>query len=125
MDGVLEGHALGGGTMLEQSLVNDASQREQSIHPRFRLIRRPGSKTKLSISRVVLEGAAYCPEKQDAGERECVIQALPSVQMQKSGFEPFFGWAPGCLLIQMHQSLLGKWKCFLGGHAVFGLLGCA
>lgn len=77
--------------MLEQSLVNDAPQRKQSIHPRFRIIRRPGNKSKLSISWVVLEGAAYCPEKQDAGGRECVIQALASVQMQKYGFELSFG----------------------------------
>lgn len=90
-DCVPEASALGGSTMLEQSLVNDASQGKQSIRPRFGLIRRPGNKSKLSISRVVLEGAAYCPENQDAGEAECVIQALPSVQMQKCGFEPFFG----------------------------------
>lgn len=91
MDGVLEAYALGGSRMLQESLINDASQRKQSVHPSFRLIRRPGNKSKLSVSRVVLEGCAYCPEKQDAGERECVIQALASVQMQKYGFEPFFG----------------------------------
>lgn len=68
-------------------LVNDASQRKQSIHPRFRLIRRPGNK---SISRVVLEGCAYCL-KNRMQERDNVIQALASVQMQKYGFEPFFG----------------------------------
>lgn len=91
MDGVLGAYALGGSTMFQQSLVNDASQRKQSIHPRFRLIRRPENKSKISISRMVPEGCVYCPEKQDAGERECVIQAVASVQMQKYGFELFFG----------------------------------
>lgn len=63
-------------------------QRKQFIQPRFRLIRRPGNKSKLCISRalVVLKG---CPEKQDAGES--VTQPLACVQMQKYGFEPFFG----------------------------------
>lgn len=35
MDGVLGVYALGGCTVLQQSLVNDASQRKQSIHPRL------------------------------------------------------------------------------------------
>lgn len=72
-------------------LMMPQRQRKQSIHPRFRLIRRPGKKSKLSVVRMVLEGCIYCPDKQDAGERECDIQALPCVQMQKYGFEPFFG----------------------------------
>lgn len=52
-----------------------------------------GLETNLNFlaSMMVLESCAYCPEKQDAGERQCVIQALASVQMQKYGFEPFFG----------------------------------
>ena len=67
-------------------------QRKQFIQPSFRLIRRPGNKFKLCINRalVVLEGCACCPEKQDAGERESVIQPLACVQVQKYGFEPFF-----------------------------------
>lgn len=60
-------------------------QRKQFIQASSRLIRRPGDKSKLCIRRalVVLEGCAYCSEKQYAGGRESVIKALTCVQMQK------------------------------------------
>jgi len=77
--------------MLRESLADGASQRKQLIQPTFRLIRRPGNKSKLCTSRalVALESCANYPENQDAGERESVIQPLACVQMQKHGFGPF------------------------------------
>lgn len=68
-------------------------QRKPLIQPSFRLFRRPGVKSDLCIrsALVGLEGCEHCPDKQDAGERESLIQPLACVQMQKYASEPFFG----------------------------------
>lgn len=84
---VLEAYDLERSMMLQESLVSDASQGKQLIGPSFRLLRRPEIKSNLCIRRALvgLEGCEHCPDKQDAGERESIIQPLACVQMQKYG----------------------------------------
>lgn len=101
-------------------LVMSHRQRKQVIQSSFRLIRGPGNKAHLSITGTLvgLESCAYCPQKQDAEERESVVQLFWLVFLCK--------WVGlGLFLVELFiaSGALGNISDFSVVHKACGLLG--